>query len=343
MNDVKLTDKRRILHCVVLVCAMMVTTAVAQEKDKLIVSNTLTATVVSVSGRLEVGQTITVAVNGLQEWSVQKDPRKLVPFLNGRALQGLYPDDVNLSGNLLRFHLLRTPESKPVWEDVLREPVLHRPVSFSVGLEDGLPFNTVFNYDHRLTLTVIPKAWGIVSLALVLGGLILLIYLARNTNMLRNPGPSSAADNSGPYDLGRVQMAFWFFLILSSYVCLWLVTGDLDTITGPLLSLMGISSATALGAHLMGPSASSTGGSVSAGFLTDILSDSNGYCFHNFQIFAWTLMLGIIFVCSVYDNLAMPKFSSTLLALTGISAGTYLGFQFVGQQNRTKTSFSMES
>jgi xanthosine utilization system XapX-like protein len=44
-------------------------------------------------------------------------------------------------------------------------------------------------------------------------------------------------------------------------------------------------------------------------------------------------MLGIIFVCSVYDNLAMPQFSPTLVALTGIT-GTYLGFKFVEQQNR---------
>jgi uncharacterized membrane protein YeiH len=137
-------------------------------------------------------------------------------------------------------------------------------------------------------------------------------------------------------------MAFWFFLILSSYLCLWLVTGDFDTITPPLFSLMGISSATALGAHLIGPYTSSAEESVSAGFLTDILSDSNGYCFHNFQIFAWTLMLGIIFVCSVYDNLAMPKFSPTLVALTGISAGTYLGFKFIARRTAGAVYWSTE-
>jgi hypothetical protein len=71
---------------------------------------------------------------------------------------------------------------------------------------------------------------------------------------------------------------------------------------------------------------------VSSGFLRDILSDSSGYSFHRFQIFAWTIVLGIIFVSSVYNNLTMPEFSSTLLGLMGLSAGTYIGFKFPEQK-----------
>ena len=56
-------------------------------------------------------------------------------------------------------------------------------------------------------------------------------------------------------------------------------------------------------------------------------SDGSGYSFHRFQIFAWTIVLGIIFLSSVYNNLTMPEFSTTLLGLMGISAGTYIGFK----------------
>jgi hypothetical protein len=65
----------------------------------------------------------------------------------------------------------------------------------------------------------------------------------------------------------------------------------------------------------------------SQGFLMDILSDDAGVNFHRFQMFAWTLVLGIIFVYQVWSNLAMPDFSATLLGLMGISSGTYLGFK----------------
>jgi hypothetical protein len=77
---------------------------------------------------------------------------------------------------------------------------------------------------------------------------------------------------------------------------------------------------------------SQTAPTVSSGFLRDILSDSTGYSFHRFQIFAWTIVLGIIFVSSVYNNLTMPEFSPTLLGLMGLSAGTYIGFKLPEQK-----------
>jgi hypothetical protein len=67
---------------------------------------------------------------------------------------------------------------------------------------------------------------------------------------------------------------------------------------------------------------------VSRGFISDILSDGSGYSFHRFQIFAWTIVLGIMFISSVYNRLTMPEFSATLLGLMGISSGTYIGFKF---------------
>ena len=58
------------------------------------------------------------------------------------------------------------------------------------------------------------------------------------------------------------------------------------------------------------------------------MTDASGYSFHRFQIFAWTIVLGIIFVSSVYNNLTMPEFSTALLGLMGLSSGTYIGFKF---------------
>ena len=68
--------------------------------------------------------------------------------------------------------------------------------------------------------------------------------------------------------------------------------------------------------------------SPTQGFVRDVLADSTGVTLHRFQIVVWTLVLGLIFVTEVYRNLAMPSFSPTLLALMGISAGTYIGFKF---------------
>jgi hypothetical protein len=63
------------------------------------------------------------------------------------------------------------------------------------------------------------------------------------------------------------------------------------------------------------------------GVLYDLLAENNQISFYRFQIFVWTLILGIMFVLNVYNELAMPEFSATLLGLLGISAGTYVGFK----------------
>jgi hypothetical protein len=65
----------------------------------------------------------------------------------------------------------------------------------------------------------------------------------------------------------------------------------------------------------------------SEGFLKDILRDETGISFHRFQMAAWTVILGFVFIASVYSTFTMPDFSATLLGLMGISSGTYIGFK----------------
>ena len=71
----------------------------------------------------------------------------------------------------------------------------------------------------------------------------------------------------------------------------------------------------------------------------DLFSDESGWSFHRVQMGVWTLVLSFVFVGKVLENLAMPEFDTTLLALMGISSGTYLGFKLPEQQPAaTKTS-----
>src|SRR5204863_9237337 len=104
---------------------------------------------------------------------------------------------------------------------------------------------------HPVLLTVINPPYGLVALVVVLVTLIILVLLSVRTNLVRNGGVSPVPGKLRPYNLGRVQMAFWFFLIYASYVTIWLITDALDTITASLLALMGISAGTALSEALI--------------------------------------------------------------------------------------------
>lgn len=358
-------------------------------------------------GHLEADDLIKVEVDGLADWvaaNPANNPAKLVPYLEGLALRGNYPSEIHTSQNHLRFHLRITPENKHVWIDLLGAPQgLRHSVSFSVGLENQSQFDTVFDQSNPAQLTVISPWYGVIALTIVFITLALLIWLARTTNLIREPGPKPIGGKLRPYNLGRTQMAFWFFLVYASYVVIWLITDALDTITPSLLGLMGISAGTALSEALIdsGKDAATAGSlqgltaeketleqsipelqsqivglqsretlspddlsnrdnlskqlqdyrtrlaqitqqikaltpaasaGVSGGFLRDILSDGSGYSFHRFQIFAWMLVLGVIFLSSVYNQLTMPEFSTTLLGLMGISSGTYIGFKFPEQR-----------
>ena len=59
----------------------------------------------------------------------------------------------------------------------------------------------------------------------------------------------------------------------------------------------------------------------------DIVSDANGVSFHRFQLFAWTVILGGVFILATYRELNMPVFDTTLMGLLGLSAATYLGLK----------------
>lgn len=358
-------------------------------------------------GHLELDDILEIRIENLEQWTQaneNNDPTKLVPYINGRAIKGNYPDELHVDRGRLIFHLQITPENKEAWIDLLGAPsAVKRPVTLSVGLENGSAFDSVHERENPLPLTVISPVYGIVATLIILATGILLLWLVRSTNIIRDPGPPPISGKKRPYNLGRAQMAFWFFLIYASYTTIWLVTGALDTITSSLLALMGISAGTALGEALIdnGKDESKTNQTqdlkaqkvaveqavtdvqsqvdalnasgaatvtdqanrdamtrqlvegrtrlsqidqqlmtmaaeapptVSQGFLRDILSDGSGYSFHRFQIFAWTIILGIIFVSSVYNGLAMPEFSATLLGLMGLSAGTYIGFKFPEQK-----------
>lgn len=73
--------------------------------------------------------------------------------------------------------------------------------------------------------------------------------LAHKSDIIREPG--EAPTYLKRYSLGRTQMAWWFFVVVFSYLFIWRLTGDLNVLTASVLGLMGISSATALGSAVV--------------------------------------------------------------------------------------------
>jgi len=230
---------------------------------------------------------------------------------------------VDLESGTLTFELDRNEKNRKLWRPFLYDPLFDPEVALrlSVGIRGERAIPRVPGANMTVHLRKIWVDWvtciwlGVLALILVA-----IILCAIYTDMLRDGTPGRR------FSLGRTQMAWWFFLVVLSYVFIWLVTGDRDTIPPSLLGLMGISAATALASAAI-PTRNDKP-IPSRGLWLDLVADDKGVvALDRLQIVVWTVVLGGVFLNSVFWDLTMPEFNVTLLALMGISSGTYIGFK----------------
>jgi hypothetical protein len=226
-----------------------------------------------------------------------------------------------------------SPElDQAVWKDILGNPLetirQKRTLRYEIHLPrpDGKPDDRLEVPDNQFGFYIF-EPWSssaaVAAVVLVWG---LLIYLARYSALLRDAAASDTPLEKRTFSLAKTQMAWWFAIVFAAFVFLWLVTGELPTLNGQALSLLGISSATTIAS--LGISAGRTPASGFRGvFFHDLLSDSSGIAIQRFQMLVMTVSLGLMFLQRVATRLTMPEFDPSLLVLLGISAGTYVGLK----------------
>ena len=306
--------------------------------------------------RIGLGYVVVVKVENLPAFLESTGVRceNLTLFINDVPIKGMAPDSCDLADGRARFTLVRDEQSAAAWRQLFTEPwEFTNQVSLSLGPHERLSWPS---QAEGLELVILPRLWVYAYFVALALGVLVAVWLARRTALLRGRGVGLAEGDLAPYSLARFQLAFWGFLVIAAYIFIWMITGELDTITGSGLALLGIGSGTALGAARIdegkdekekteeaasaaaaaeaapagatpAPAPKPSAPATTRGFLKDILSDESGVSIHRLQLFVWTLVLGIIFCTVVYGNLEMPQFSSTLLGLMGISSGTYLGLK----------------
>jgi hypothetical protein len=348
--------------------------------------------VIRMNNPIERGNNITVPIVGLQAWIDKNkgiDPHALRLFISGHLLptdpqSSLVVDQGYINFQLTSLSSGSDSDEKRAWVLIFTE-ARRQPngiVPISVGLPKELqPFAS----EAFISLRIYPwyTLYVVVGLVLLL---IAVLVLGWQSDLLRDVTHGRpAAPARPPYSLGRVQMAWWFCLVIAAYVYICLITKEINMLTGTAMALIGISAGTGLASVFVDTqkiadeenqkislqsergvvqarialltSAAPAAGTpealelqdrqkrlaeinallnkfpavhvvpTSKGFL-DILKDGEGLSFHRFQIAVWTVVLGLVFIKSVFVDLVMPEFDTTLLGLMGISSGTYIGFKF---------------
>lgn len=207
-------------------------------------------TLVDRKGWIRLGDEVQIGIDGyakLHEASVERG-KPITLWINGRDSM-LQAEGIVASASdtaVFTYRLTRSAENSELWRSILHDPFFEE-VPEAIHLSVGVSEDDPVLFDDGVSHFKIKKAFisfeGLISLALFVVVLILL-FLYRS-DMLRN-GPEVEGQKQA-YSLGRWQMAWWFILILGSYLVIWLITGDRDTVTASSLVLMGISAVTAMG------------------------------------------------------------------------------------------------
>ncbi len=273
--------------------------------------------------KIGLGSPLCVAIAGPANVAIDKDGKPTLHlFLDDLELKDSVGTLIDQKKNLVVFDVARTSDDAAVWSKIIGQLEWGKwgarvPVHIGVGTNAG-----EFNNANQTPLElIIIDPWAfILGIAALLAAVLALFFAAQISAVLRD------GDANSTYSLARVQMAFWLYLITAAFVFIWLVTGDYNgVLTSQALTLMGISSTTGLMAICVKNGAAPT---PSEGFLTDILSETDGVALHRLQIVVWTLILGVVFFTEIYRSFRLPTFDSNLLILMGISGLTYVGFKF---------------
>ncbi|GGF04290.1 hypothetical protein [Hymenobacter cavernae] len=250
------------------------------------------------------------------------------------------------------FKLNRNPDNYQYWDVVYDSPWdFSHPGKIGLGYDDRVFTELYPAHEENVRLELIqPSSIWVAALGtgiLALG----ILLLARKSWLLRDwegktvPSASTIFSPTGtvqpPYSLAKTQLAFWTFLIMSCFLIIYCVTGEMTTISVTTLALLGISAGTTGLSGLIGnkdgdmPTAAQSL-PPSQGFMTDILSDERGVSVHRLQKVVITVLLGYFFARTVYKTVALPEWTNNETLLLALSSATYLGLKW--QETKTEAA-----
>lgn len=193
-------------------------------------------------------------------------------------------------------------------------------------LTQGQPGETALLGSGRLALLTWDTGAMLLGIALLLAVWVPLFLLSKLSGMVRDPG-AATAHCPRSYSLARVQMAWWFAIVIGAYIFLWAITREMPALSAQALALLGLSSATGLTAAGLDAGQQKGQPCGSGRFFIDLLTDADGITIYRFQLLVSNVLFGLFFLISVLRNLCMPEFDSSVLTLLGISGATYNGFK----------------
>ena len=174
-----------------------------------------------------IGRTLTLKVEG--------DPgpcQSLILFIQRSPIHGLAP---RCGNGTVAFNLAANDRNATQWHRILGGHWFTRTVTVGLGPNDQFPFPSLVTEEPFHII----RPWRVVVMFAVALALLAATFLVHRL--------TSALDS-----LARIQIALWVVIIGVSYVYIWSITGETETITAGALALLAIGAGTAVGTTILG-------------------------------------------------------------------------------------------
>jgi hypothetical protein len=247
----------------IFLCAVVESSAAATDEPGMHITGLLVApSGDDANGRIALNDRLAIVVDP----APTGPPGQFALFLNDNEVTGLAPavyTTLNNGRRALVFKLVRNSQNGAFWRELLGAPTASH-VRLAVALGERpepcaasqacKPADiTVRGFDQNqhplgFDFNVLSWLWLGLAVTLVAAVIIAVWGHARNSTTLRDNFLPQLPPQKQTYSLGRWQMAFWFVLIFGSFMFLYVLLWDYNTVSTQALALMGISGATALAA-----------------------------------------------------------------------------------------------
>lgn len=182
-----------------------------------------------------------------------REGKKVLLYINEYVLSGIDPQQYGKDE--LKFDLLINDKNKSSWEKILTGNFQStKKVAITVGLEGDTPLETNVRENEAFELFLVSQLAWYLFFAIMTVVLLLLIWGAFKTDLLREKGYPVPIGQKRVFSLGLAQMAFWLYIIFGAFLLLFLVMQQIPTLNTSVLILLGISSVTALSSYLINSS-----------------------------------------------------------------------------------------
>lgn len=198
------------------------------------------------------------SLNKLNEFSGRVN-KQIHLFLNSIEMKGIVgkttmiPDEKGGFKEVLIFMLKRNELTNPSWKELIDRNNFKligiNTFKLSVGIEGEKEQKSIVT-GFRFSTMRSSQFWIMITF-IVLVFWLPLIVLAMKSSILCEPQITGEKKYKPPYSLALTQMAFWYVLIMSSTVFIYMINKEAPSLNKTALVLMGISTITGVVANSM--------------------------------------------------------------------------------------------